>query len=337
MQISELDFEYPDRLVATQRAPRSRVMLVEAGRPSELDGVAATVEFFNRGDVLVLNETRVLRRRVFAESGLEILFLKERTPTEWEVLCPSSRWKPNTEQILPGDCRLQIKERGRIQVVESSEPLTSDYFEKHGDLPLPPYIQKARGERRNRTNDQSDYQTAWAKRDGSLAAPTASLHFTADELGRLEAKGVHIVKIVLHVGLGTFLPITATHLDDHQMHSEHIEISLDVWRQVQEARAAGGKIWALGTTVVRSLESAAHGLLTSSQSGFVGESNLFIKPGFEFRVVDRILTNFHQPKSTLLALVGAFAGLANVKAAYAWAIERNFRLFSYGDLTIWKP
>lgn len=312
-------------------------MLVESGRPRELAGVAGAIDLFHAGDVLVLNETRVLRRRVFAESGLEILFLKPQSSNDWEVLCPSSRWKPDTEQVLPGGRRLRLKERGRVQVVTVNEPLTPDYFETHGDLPLPPYIQKARGERRNRQDDQSDYQTAWAKQDGSLAAPTASLHFSTDDLAKLEAKGVRIVKIVLHVGLGTFLPITAENLGDHQMHSEWIEVSNEAWETVQNARRSGAKVWALGTTVVRSLESVAHAFIQNGPSGFFGESNLFIKPGFEFRAVDRILTNFHQPKSTLLALVGAFAGLDTVKAAYAWAIERDFRLFSYGDLTIWKP
>ena len=309
-------------------------------QPRELANQDALLELFAPGDVLVLNETRVLKRRIFAESGLEILFLKEISPTRWEVLCPSSRWKHGTLQTLPGGITLDIVERARIQTVVASEPLTPEYFEKNGDLPLPPYIQKARGERRNREGDEGQYQTAWAKNDGSLAAPTASLHFTDEALAKLEARGVKIAKITLHVGLGTFLPITAPTLDEHQMHAEHVEISKDAWELIVSAREAKHKVWALGTTVIRSLESAAGGLLAKNTSGdarggFFGDTRLFVRPGYEFKVVDRVLTNFHQPRSTLISLVGAFAGLDRVKTSYAWAIEREFRLFSYGDLTVW--
>ena len=335
MNLSELEFSYPDELVATERQLPSRILLNKAGESRELANQSELLEQFEPGDLLVLNETRVLKRRIFAESGLEILFLKGLTPRRWEVLCPSSRWKAGVEQVLPGGIRLQIVERARIQTVEANEPLTPEYFEKYGDLPLPPYIQKARGERRNRSKDQAQYQTAWAKNNGSLAAPTASLHFTDETLAALEKRNVQIAKITLHVGLGTFLPITASNLDEHQMHAEQVEISRMTWEQVLATRARGKHVWALGTTVIRSLESAAHGLVPETESGFRGESALFIRPGFEFRVVDRVLTNFHQPRSTLLALIGAFAGLETVKAAYAWAIERKFRLFSYGDLTVW--
>lgn len=336
MNLSELDYSYPDSLVATQRKHPSRILLVDAGVPSELASTHALIDLFREGDVLVLNETRVLKRRVFTDSGLEILFLKETSPNHWQVLCPSSRWKAGVEQVLPGGIRLKIVERGRIQTVESSERLTSEFFEQNGDLPLPPYIQKARNERHNRDVDQSEYQTVWAKKDGSLAAPTASLHFTDRDLQELKSKGVKIAKITLHVGLGTFLPITVDSLDDHQMHAEEIEIPREAWELILTAKKENHQIWALGTTVVRSLESAACGLLKESNTGLEGDSSLFIRPGFEFQIVDRMLTNFHQPRSTLIALVGAFAGLETVKSAYAWAIDKKFRLFSYGDLTVWK-
>ncbi len=361
MRLDELDFPYPEHLVATERSPVSRVLLTVDGASScELEnGLFDLVSYFEKGDVLVVNDTKVLSRRLFSESGLEILFLSalDQDQQEWAVLCPSSRWKPDTHQILPGGVELSLIERGRPQKVRASAPLTESYFDSHGDLPLPPYIQKARSERRNRTLDKTNYQTAWATVPGSLAAPTASLHFSNEDLGRLREKGVVIVHITLHVGLGTFLPVTTDTLEDHIMHAEFAEIPQKTWAAIIEAKAYSHHVWALGTTVTRTIESAAAGLLEKvetdvaceyifnepsangfgapASAAFWGETKLFIRPGYEFKIVDRLLTNFHQPRSTLLALVGAFAGLENVKRAYAVAIEKNFRLFSYGDLSAW--
>lgn len=338
MKIEELDFPYPDHLIATEPKRPSRIMCVRPeGRPEELAGADALWAEFQPGDALVVNDTRVLRRRVFTETGLEILFLADLAGRRrWSVLCPSSRWKEGFEQVLPGGVRLRLVERGRTQIVEASEALPESYFEEHGEMPLPPYIQKARGERHNRAGDSEVYQTAWAREDGSLAAPTASLHFSNEELAALERRGVRVVHMTLHVGLGTFLPVTAATLDEHVMHAELVEIKAEAWRVINETKMRGGHVWALGTTVARSLESAAHGRIPADgDGGLSGPTDLFIRPGFEWRVVDRLLTNFHQPRSTLLALVAAFAGLENVRRAYQWAIEREFRLFSYGDLSVW--
>ena len=334
VNLEELDFPYPEPLVATERQPKSRVMWVNADSdPVELPGTRAVVDLFEKGDCLVINDTRVLRRRVFTESGLEILFLRPESETKWQVLCPSSRWKQGQKQILPQGVQLEIVARGIPQTVEADQPLTEEYFERVGEMPLPPYIQKARGERHNREADRNAYQTAWAKNDGSLAAPTASLHFSQEDLAALEAKGVNVVRLTLHVGLGTFLPINVSNLDEHTMHAEYVEIPQATWSAVENCE---GRVWALGTTVTRSLESAAHGKLARrDDGGFFGETDLFIRPGFEFRAVDCILTNFHQPRSTLIALVAAFAGLERVKKSYSWAIEKGFRLFSYGDLSVW--
>ncbi len=374
MNVSDLDYSYPERLVAIERAAVSRIMFVTNGEPRELSGVTELIEGFQSGDCLVLNDTRVLRRRVFSKTGLEILFLnslespnslaslnsldgcapleshKERHGDEsllsgqlstagrlWQVLCPSSRWKEGTEQTLPGGVSLKILSRGRPQVVEASEPLLESYFEQQGELPLPPYIQKARGERHNRPDDFQRYQTDWARKDGSLAAPTASLHFTREDLDQIRARGVKIVEVTLHVGLGTFLPVVVEHLDQHIMHSEVASVPGHAWRTICQTKEAGGRVWALGTTVTRTLESASNGRLQSDgHGGFHGETDLFIRPGFQFKTVDVLLTNFHQPRSTLLALVAAFAGLDAVKQCYSWAIERDFRLFSYGDLSAWS-
>lgn len=360
MRIEELDFSYPEANVATERAGTSRVMLVRGETFSELpNGLSDLIESFESGDLLVINNTKVLARRVFAESGLEILFLTDlKGETEWSVLCPATRWKNGTKQSLPGGVELELIARGRPQTVRASRPLTDEYFEAHGDLPLPPYIQKARDERRNRSQDKTAYQTAWAEKPGSLAAPTASLHFTNNDLDQLRSRGVRIEHVTLHVGLGTFLPVTADHLEEHVMHAEFAEIPMATWEAILSTKAHGKNVWALGTTVTRTLESAAAGLLEKAATdvvcehviddsrtttglsqgellAFFGETKLFIQPGFHFKIVDRLLTNFHQPRSTLIALVAAFAGLDVVKKAYAYAIEKDFRLFSYGDLSAW--
>lgn len=339
-----MDFVYPENLIATERQPKSRIMFVppESATPVELADLSQLLEQFKSGDCLVINESRVLRRRVFAESGLEILFLAPLGESggadarrRWQVMCPSSRWKEGVLQTLPGGVKLALLSRGRQQEVEADRSLDEAYFEQHGELPLPPYIQKARGERHNRQKDTAAYQTEWARLDGSLAAPTASLHFSNQDLDVLREKGVSVVPVVLHVGLGTFLPITAPTLDEHVMHAEWAEIPAATWQAVKDCAQRGGRVWALGTTVTRTLESAAAGKLSAQRDGFAGWTDLFIRPGFEWRVVQGLLTNFHQPKSTLLALVSAFSGERRVLDAYAWAIERKFRLFSYGDLTVW--
>lgn len=217
-----------------------------------------------------------------------------------------------------------------------SRSLTEDYFEEVGDVPLPPYIQKARGQREGRLEDKTWYQTEWAKFAGSSAAPTASLHFHNEDFEKLKDRGVNVAKLTLHVGLGTFLPIAFENLSEHQMHAETVVIPAATWAKVLETQKSRGRIWAVGTTVTRALESAAHGLLTVQTNGdLTGESRLFIRDDFDWRVVGGILTNFHQHQTTLLALVASFAGLEKVKSSYEWAIERKFRLFSYGDLSVW--
>jgi S-adenosylmethionine:tRNA ribosyltransferase-isomerase len=336
MQLTDLDFSYPEELVATERNPVSRVMLVQKTKPKEIS-LNELLALFAPGDLLVINDTQVLKRRVFSQEGLEILFLKaQNSGREWQVLCPSSRWKKETLQTLPGGVQLELLERGKPQRVRASQDLNEKYFSQYGEMPLPPYIQKARGDRHNRVKDNLDYQTAWAQKPGSLAAPTASLHFTQEQLAQLKARGVGVEKVTLHVGLGTFLPITTERLDDHEMHFEWSEIPAPTWQAVQDTKAQKGRVWALGTTVTRTLESVAQNLLKPQQGGgWLGETNLFIRPGFEYKVVDVLMTNFHQPQSTLLALVAAFSNLNTVKTCYGWAIQHKFRLFSYGDLSVW--
>lgn len=337
MKLSDLDFSYPEELIATSPQRPSRVMWVsaQASEPREIT-LQELLEKIPAGDVLVLNNTRVLKRRVFS-GDVEILFLKQVSGKQWEVLFPSKKYKIGARLELPLGVSMTLVQKGRPQLVELDREVDESYFQQVAELPLPPYIQKARDARHTVDADESWYQTAWAEKPGSFAAPTASLHFSADDLKTLKARGVHIVEVTLHVGLGTFLPVMAEDLDQHDMHEEYVEVSADSWNRIQQVRAEGRKVWSLGTTTTRSLESAALGLLGgNAQTGFSGFSKLLIQPGYNFRVVDVLLTNFHQPQSTLLALVSAFSNLEKVKACYQWAIARKFRLFSYGDLSCWS-
>lgn len=335
MKLSDLEFTYPEELVGLSPQKPSRVMWVdEQGLPSEIS-LESLLDKFNTGDALVVNNTRVLKRRVFS-GDLEILFLKQKSATDWEVLFPSKKYKLGALIELPLGLTMELIEKGRPQTVRLSQEVSEDYFSKVAELPLPPYIQKARDQRHTQEQDENWYQTAWASQPGSFAAPTASLHFSSEDMQRLKARGVEIIELTLHVGLGTFLPVTVENLDDHDMHEEFVEISSHSWQAVQAAKAEGRKVWSLGTTSTRSLESAAAGMLKPQADGSLsGFTKLLIQPGFEFKVVDVLLTNFHQPQSTLLALVSGFSSLERVKACYQWAIERKFRLFSYGDLSCW--
>jgi S-adenosylmethionine:tRNA ribosyltransferase-isomerase len=354
MKKSDLSFPYPESLVALKPQRPSRVMKVQKKIPSEIS-LQDLLEEVSPGDVWVINNTQVIPRRVWTLQGdLEILFLKPRDddkgsedPKEfrgfqdcekhfyWEVLFPASRVEENQAVLLPGGVSFRLIERGLPQVIALSEPLTEGYFTQYGELPLPPYIQKRRQNRHQSPGDLEWYQTAWAKYSGSLASPTASLHFDQKDLQFLKEKGVHVLEITLHIGLGTFLPIKCEDLNQHQMHSEWVEIPQETWDTIKEAKERGSCVWALGTTVTRSLESLAKGYFQKNETSYFGETNLFIQPGFSLEIVDRLMTNFHQPESTLLALVAAFQDLTTVKTCYQWAIDKQFRLFSYGDLSVW--
>ncbi len=335
MNTSELNYEFPFDLIATEPKKPSRVMWVSATDQTEITK-GQLLQKFTPGDVLVINESKVIKRRVFSQKNLEVLFIEEVEPNIWEVLFPSSRIRTNEKVLLPEFVEMELIQRGRPQLVKVSKKLHDDYFVRNGELPLPPYIQKARNERRNRNVDETLYQTAWAKTPGSLAAPTASLHFSNEDLQNLQKNNVEILRITLHVGLGTFLPMSCETLQEHQMHKEVCEITDETWQKIQKAKAEGRKIWGMGTTTVRTLESMATGKLKKIAESYRGSTDLFIYPGYDFQVVDRLLTNFHQPQTTLLALVAAFVGKNRWQKAYEWAINKRFRLFSYGDLSVWE-
>lgn len=332
MKKSDLKYDYPEDLVAQFPLRPSRVMWVEDNREPQEISLQNLLEKIPDGDVLVLNDTKVLRRRVFVKRGdqdLEFLFLDKITPTEWLVLFPAREFKVGAEFLLPNGSKMILIEKGLPQKVKVDSELSEIDFETMGELPLPPYIQKARGERHNDQKDQTWYQTAWAEAPGSFAAPTASLHFSHDDILKLNARGVHVVYLTLHVGLGTFLPVKVEDLDQHQMHKEIYSVRQDVWELVDKSKRQGRGVWALGTTVTRTLETVAR------TKKLAGQSDLLLQVGSEFKIVNRLLTNFHQPESTLLALVSAFAGLEKTRACYRWAIAKKFRLFSYGDLSAW--
>jgi len=334
---SDLMFDYPEHLVATAPRDDFRAMLVRG----QQDPVEATkqdiIELFQSGDVLLVNDTKVCRRRLMSREGLEVLFIEAdpENPKSWQVLFPARRLKVGATLEFQGDVTATLVAKGRPQTIEVSRILEESYFDEYGELALPPYIQKARGERLNRAEDKDWYQTAWAEKQGSLAAPTASLHFSEGDIESIRQRGVRVLPLTLHVGLGTFLPVKTDDLDQHEMHFEQVSIPEEVIQAVTEAKSSKARVFALGTTAVRSIEAYAAGHLQRVGATYQGRTNLFLKPGSTFRFVDVVMTNFHQPGSTLLALVGAFAGLDRVKACYRWAIQHDFRLFSYGDFSVW--
>jgi len=333
MQRSDFHFDLPEALIA-QRPLEQR----SASRLLCLDGPSGGLQdlhFVNLpgllrpGDLLVFNDTRVMRARLFArkETGGRLEILVERLIGQRDVLAhvrSSKSPKPGGRILLEGgetlECIGRDGELFRLHALDGDFPRL---MARYGHMPLPPYIQ--------RPDDRADlerYQTVYARREGAVAAPTAGLHFDQAMLGRLEAMGVGTVHVTLHVGAGTFQPVRVDDLDSHEMHSEWLDVNERVCERIGEARAGGGRIVAVGTTSVRSLETAARdGEITP----FRGDTRLFIRPGYRFRVVDAMITNFHLPESTLLMLVSAFAGYEATMAAYRHAVEARYRFFSYGD------
>ncbi len=336
MKKSELKFDYPEELVADAPARPTRVMFVK-DHPEEIT-LSETLEKIQPGDCLVLNNSKVEKRRVFGRLSngeeVEILFAKELGEKKWEVLSPAR--KIGTQEVkLPEGVFLTITERGRPQVASVNKSVGLEYFERYGEMPLPPYIRSQRKTGHTQGEDNSWYQPVWSEVSGSSAAPTASLHFKKEDIQNLRDQGVHVCFVTLHVGLGTYLPVDTEDLEDFDMHGEWCSLSKESWNQIQETKAKGGRVWVLGTTACRAVESISKGYLSESDRAFEGETFLKILPGHKFQIVDVLMTNFHQPETTLLALVCAFKGVDQVRSAYKWAIERQFRLFSYGDLTVW--
>ncbi len=331
-RLSDFDYDLPAELIAqTPAAKRARSRLMHVAGATLTDRAFADLpELFAPGDLLVLNDTKVIRSRLHGrrETGGRVELLLERivAPDEaWMQLSASHPPKPGGRVLLDGGASAIVQERdGRFfRLRFDTEAALDVYFERHGEVPLPPYI--------SRTPDAADserYQTIYARHPGAVAAPTAGLHFDHAMLDRLRSHGVTFAYLTLHVGAGTFQPIETEDLAQHRMHSERFEIPEATSAAIAAARAAGRAVVAVGTTSLRALESAA---TSAGVRAGAAETALFITPGFRFRIVDRLLTNFHLPRSTLLMLVSAFAGVASIRAAYAHAIGERYRFFSYGD------
>jgi S-adenosylmethionine:tRNA ribosyltransferase-isomerase len=337
--VRRADFHYdlPESLIAQQPlAERS------ASRMLTLDGATGDLadramrdfpSMLSPGDLLVFNDTRVIPARLFAmkESGGKVEVLLER-PLDGHTALVHARaskpLRPDMPLTSRGGTLRTIEKRGDLWVIELPEPALS-FFERFGQMPLPPYIR-----REPDASDARRYQSVFARRHGAVAAPTASLHFDDTLLAAIDARGVERAFVTLHVGAGTFQPVRTESVGAHVMHAEFVEVSSDTCERIATARARGGRVIAIGTTVVRALESAAGG---GELGPFVGDSTLFIVPGFRFRVVDAMLTNFHLPESTLLMLVSAFAGRDTVLSAYGHAVANGYRFFSYGDAMFVLP
>jgi S-adenosylmethionine:tRNA ribosyltransferase-isomerase len=337
--VRRADFHYdlPDELIAQAPLPErtaSRLLTLDGATGARSDRAFRDLpQLLRAGDLLVFNDTRVIPARLFAlkDTGGKVELLLERPLDGHTALVHASASKPirpGMEVTSRGGRVRFVEKRGDLWVVELPDAALG-FFEAYGQMPLPPYIR--------REPDAADgvrYQSVFARRRGAVAAPTASLHFDDMMLARLQEQGVQRAFVTLHVGAGTFQPVRAESVGAHVMHAEFVEVSAAACEAIAATRARGGRIVAVGTTVVRALESAAGG---GALTSFVGDSSLFIVPGFRFRVVDAILTNFHLPESTLLMLVSAFAGRDAVLAAYAHAVAQRYRFFSYGDAMFVTP
>ncbi len=341
MKTSDFDYILPEELIAQtplEDRSSSRLLIVDRENQNYKDKhFSDIIDYLNPGDALVLNETKVLPARIIGakkETGgtVELLLLKEHEKDTWECLArPQKRLKPGTEVIfgkaeetpLLTATVTELYDEGITFVKFSYDGIFLEILEKLGTMPLPPYIHK-------KLEDQSRYQTVYAHNLGSSAAPTAGLHFTPELLKEIEEKGIKIVKITLHVGLGTFRPVQVDDVKKHKMHTESYEITEESARAINDVKNAGGRIIAVGTTTVRTLETVAtrhDGKIVADS----GETDIFIYPGYEFKAVDGLITNFHLPKSTLLMLVSAFATKDLIFKAYHHAVKEKYRFFSFGD------
>jgi S-adenosylmethionine:tRNA ribosyltransferase-isomerase len=353
MRLSDFDFDLPEDLIALRPAePReaARLLLVRPGDPLEDLRVRELPDLLRPGDALVFNDTRVIPARLDGvrdrdESSIpaEATLHKRLSPSRWTAFMkPGKRLKPG-DRLLFGAvadtaCELDRLDATLVEKLDGGEvvlefdlsgPDLDHAIAAHGRMPLPPYIASRRPEDER---DVRDYQTVFAHHDGSVAAPTAGLHFTPELIERLKARGVSIHFVTLHVGAGTFLPVKTEEVSEHRMHAEWGEVSAATAAALNAARSAGGRLVCVGTTALRLIESAADA--DGTIRPFAAETSIFITPGYRFRAVDVLMTNFHLPCSTLFMLVSAFAGLEAMRAAYAHAITNGYRFYSYGDASL---
>ncbi|NQS76508.1 MAG: tRNA preQ1(34) S-adenosylmethionine ribosyltransferase-isomerase QueA [Peptococcaceae bacterium] len=336
MHIADFDYYLPQELIAQDPVAErdsSRLMVVRLDRAGlEHRQFSDLTDYLRPGDALIINDTKVIPARLMGYreatgARVEVLLLKQLDARRWEVLVrPGKKARPGTRLVFKNNflaCRIldNTEYGGRVAEMEFTGSF-AEVLDQVGVMPLPPYIKKP-------LLDQERYQTVYARLAGSAAAPTAGLHFTAGLLGRIRAMGVAVAPILLHVGLGTFRPVKEEDITKHHMHEEYYEVPAETVAVIDEARRCGGRIIAVGTTTTRCLESAAgcNGRLQPSS----GWTNIFIYPGYRFRVIDGLVTNFHLPKSTLLMMVSALAGREKIMAAYQEAVQYRYRFFSFGD------
>ena len=335
MKVDLFDFDLPRELIAERPvSPRDAARLLDVSDAGLADRhVRDLATFLRPGDVVVSNDTRVIPARLSGkrgEAGIELTLHQITGPDRWKAFArPAKKLKPGDVVLFADGFTATVAakgEAGEVDIVfdrEGAALMTA--LEAFGSMPLPPYIRKGTADER----DKADYQTVFAARDGAVAAPTAGLHFTPALLAAIDQAGARRVTVTLHVGAGTFLPVKADDTDDHRMHAEHGMVTADVARFLNDSRAKGGRLVAIGTTSARLLESAADadGIIHP----FDAATDIFITPGYRFRAVDMLMTNFHLPRSTLFMLVSAFAGLERMKAAYEHAKASGYRFYSYGD------
>lgn len=334
MKASDFDYHLPERLIAQQPLPQrseSRLLVLDPATQQISDDVFTNLDsHVSAGDLLIFNDTRVFPARLYGkkESGGKVEVLVERILDSKSLLAhvrssksPKSGKRLILEQQI--HCEVTGRQDDLFVLQQQSDRDWLQLLQQHGHIPLPPYIQRADDQQ-----DQERYQTVYAREAGAVAAPTAGLHFDQAMIESLQARGVDTAYLTLHVGAGTFQPLRVDDVSDHVMHAEYVEVSQSLCDQIEQTRNNGGRVIAVGTTVVRSLETAAQ---QGGLKQFQGDTRLFITPGYEFQVVDAMLTNFHLPRSTLLMLVSAFAGKDLMMNAYAHAVEQEYRFFSYGD------
>lgn len=337
MNVDLYDFELPESLIAQtplpDRSASRLLMLDKATGEMEHRHFTDILDALQSGDTLVLNDTRVIPARLFgikADTGAkaEVLLLKSLGEDRWEALVkPGKKLKAGAVIEFGEELSAVIEEEGDMggrTLKFRYKGIFQEILDRLGSMPLPPYIKET-------LDDRERYQTVYAKSEGSAAAPTAGLHFTKELLGQLEAKGVRIAYITLHVGLGTFRPMSVEKVEEHVMHAEYFELSQETAELLNEARSRGGRIVAVGTTSCRTLETAAARCAGGTLEACSGWTDIFIYPGYSFKLVNALITNFHLPKSTLVMLVSALAGRETILAAYKEAVEREYRFFSFGD------
>ena len=340
MKLEEFDFYLPDELIAqTPLLKRDTSKLLSIDRNNntyEHRVFSDIIEYFNPGDTLVLNNTRVMPARLYGQkkdtgAAIEVLLLKNKEHNMWECLVkPAKRIKVGSvvsfgDGIMEAEC-VKVLDDGFRYFEFKYEGIFQECLDELGTMPLPPYIKE-------RLTDKERYQTVYSKEVGSSAAPTAGLHFTNELLEQIKSKGVNIVYLTLHVGLGTFRPVSVENIDDHDMHSEYYTLDEEAAKVINDTKKNGGKVFSVGTTSTRTLETIARdndGKIVPAS----GWTNIFIYPGFEFKCVDGLITNFHLPKSSLIMLVSAFYNREKVLELYKIAVENKYRFFSFGDAMI---